>query len=367
MKHEEQEMPARRRVTMQEIAERCGVNQMTVSRVMRNEKYVSEENRARILQVATELGYDPLMNQAARRLRAQRSSETPALNHTIALVFPQLFYTMKYFQTLFIGMLDVASNAMFEVVTTYSDFVTATSFSSGIVRGDVDGVILTNDRGGENSLIPWLRKQTYFENRPIVDLLEIAQDCSCVLPDDVGAARAATAHLLELGHRRIAHYWLTAPWEQGQMARRYEGCRQACEAYGIDPKQCLVTARKQKVHGPEEDSYIPPLLAVLASNPDITAIMAINDLHTSVIRDMLAERGMRVPEDMSIVGFDDTDPMLDTAGNNVLTTVRLPLDALGRTAMTLLIDQVLGKAVSNQQMVLPTELIVRRSTMPPRC
>jgi LacI family transcriptional regulator len=105
-----------------------------------------------------------------------------------------------------------------------------------------------------------------------------------------------------------------------------------------------------------------PLLQLLKTTPQITSILAPNDPAAVVIRHILQVGGYRVPDDISLVGFDDTDPLWDSTGQNMLTTVRLPLHQLGRRAAKLIIEQATTSENNVEKIVLPVELVVRGST-----
>jgi LacI family transcriptional regulator len=113
---------------------------------------------------------------------------------------------------------------------------------------------------------------------------------------------------------------------------------------------------------PGEDGGLP---ALLRAHPEITAIIAHNDpcaIHAILT---LRQAGWRVPEDISVIGCDDTNRLLDATGRNILTTVRLPLCELGRCTAQLLLDRIAGRPIADPPPILPTQLIVRGTTAPP--
>ena len=204
-------------------------------------------------------------------------------------------------------------------------------------------------------------------------------------------ARAEVTHLLELGHRYFLYFrrphHMSVGVHQDQL---YPGYRQACFEHGLDPEQHLIPAEidaelmrfafkadhlTQIILLNSLKAGLPALSPaswaryrrLLEQHPKITAILAPNDATAITLRYLLVMDGKRVPEDYSLVGFDDTDPMLDARGrDNILTTVHLPLRALGQKAARLLIDLLTGQASAQCRIVVPTKLIVRASTAAPR-
>lgn len=186
-----------------------------------------------------------------------------------------------------------------------------------------------------------------------------------MLVDDYGGAYAALAHLFAAGHRHILHFYTddfaaTRPHAQ----RRLNGYYQACHAFNRNPDDHLLPVKWTEWL---EDEYAAYLVSLLQHHPEITAILARNDKHALEVIAALAAQGWKVPDDYSVIGFDDTEPYYGPDGVNSLTTVRSPLGDVGRQAGQLIIDEVLGR---NEQghttMTLPTELIVRKTTSIPR-
>ena len=115
----------------------------------------------------------------------------------------------------------------------------------------------------------------------------------------------------------------------------------------------------------EIDGCYVGLASYLREHPEITAVLAMNDASALRAWALLEREGIRVPRDVSIVGFDDTDPKLDADGRNLLTTVRLPLEELGREAARQLVGAITGRTKREEPVILPTELVVRGSTAVP--
>jgi DNA-binding LacI/PurR family transcriptional regulator len=364
----ESEAQDRRPITLQEIASRCGVHKSTVQRALAGTSRISGRVAKRIRAVAGEMGYDPASQQAARRMAARRHGRE-AINQVIALFFPQNFYRINYFMRIFGGILDVLSPARFDLLTTYTDFDPAISLPQSVARGDVDAALVLAHSSIIRRTFTRLRAVPSFGSRPLATLINPLAGYSCVTADFHRGAYQAVTHLLDLGHRDILHFhglerYQREPHEP-QILQRIAAYHEAYAERGIDSAKHL--------HMEGVDHSVPPpqrlregLARALKKCPKITAILAPNDPDAVQLVEDLKDHGLRVPRDISLIGFDDTNVLLDARRENTLTTVQLPLDDIGREGARLLMRQVQGEAVRNQEIVLDAKLIVRGSTAPPR-
>lgn len=372
-------------VTLKDIADHCGVTVATVSRALRNPERHSKATTERILEVAAELGYDPLHHQGARRLALSRFGKR-IINHLLAVIFPPYFYRANYFAEIFQGLLDVLTPEGYGLLTVNIENDTPLKLPPSFSRGDVDGVISLTDAYLMPQTAAQLRNEPFFGQRPVLSLFFATPGCSAVLIDAQGGAYAAAGHLLDQGHRHLLHFcgpetdaeWSPQDWSYQLLL----GFQRAFVDRGLDPAQhlhyfSLDTKLRdlalQAVNHPKllaldaiGFSANHPLLRTLRAHPEITGILARNDPAALLIRHLLHQGGLRVPEDISLVGFDDTNPMFNERGQNILTTVRLPLRQIGRRAARLMIRQVNDEKTPQEvQIVLPATLIVRGSTAPP--
>jgi LacI family transcriptional regulator len=351
---------------MRDIAQRCGVSRATVSRALSNNtNQQSEETIARIRTVAQEMGYDPVRGLGATRL-AFRQYGVPVLNFAIGMFFSHgSFISSNYFIKMQRGILDAIRNTNFEVYT--SDWHTVET--SGVLpvayrKGDIDGVVTMAQQSHWSDALHLLRSDPSFASRPIVGLVEHLDGCSGVYPEHFSGAYDAAKYMLELGHRTFLHYIGGIPDQPRSVEMvRWSAFAQACSEEGLDANIAL-TRVKRNADDREESTRL--LLSALADNPDATAIIAHDDEQAVWIFETLVRNGYRVPEDFSLLGFDDTDPIFDTRHENILSTVRLPLVDIGREGTSLLIKQITGEAESDVEITVPTELTVRMSTAPPR-
>ncbi|MHB9132387.1 MAG: LacI family DNA-binding transcriptional regulator [Armatimonadota bacterium] len=366
---EESTLPGRA-VTIKDVARQCGVHFMTVSRAVRGDKCVKPATAERILAVAREMGYDFNSGYMGSRLVALRH-RSKVINHIIGVFFPQHLIRNPYFAAMFEGILTVTADAGYtlHVIPSFnpesSESVRLT-LPPSLTRGDLDGAIFTLSISSRSTrLLRQLREEPHFGNRPIVMLMDEFPGCSAVMTDDYQGMTLLMRHLLELGHRHFMHsYWHND--STNTETRRYAAMRDACLAYGLAPEECLhfeVVDWARPLHYRMEQ----PVRSILDTHPEVTAIIAPNDLYAGQVYDILRRNNVRVPEDMSLVGFDDTIPILGDDGRNVLTTVRLPLEQVGREAARHLLAVIEGKEdVQPIRQILPTELLVRRSTGPVR-
>ncbi len=356
-----------RPVTMQDIADLCEVSLITVSRALRFDERVRPETAERIQRAATKLGYNPALHQAARRL-ALRKHGLDVLNHVIALFIGGDALRSLYFTHILRGVMTTASQGGFALLT--ADAMKGPGQNTLLpiyARGDVDGYLFLGWTYATIApLFEQLRTMSSHRAYPMVSLLAPAPGCTAVTADDRGGAYAAVDHLLSLGHRYILHFWGNAlpVGENYFQDERRAGCEQACRDHGVDPQVCL---RSTTTSGatPLHERVSKPLDVMLDRHPEITAIVLPNDAFAQQANEVLKSRRYRVPETMSLVGFDDTEPLPDDMGRNMLTTVHLPLEEIGAAAAQLLIANITGQTTPEAPPPLPASLIVRASTAPP--
>ena len=374
-----------RAATQKLIAARCGVSQMTVSRVLRGDTSISEETASSILTVAREVGYDPMAHDAARRLVLRRSGRKVA-NYLVALVLPQEGLQHAYYATMLQGAWQTLTAAGYSILLVNLPPANETSapveLPISFRRGDVDGMLI---------LCADERVDAFFDNLhhlavPIpqqVYLIKGPFDASVVHTDDRFGAYAATHHLLSLGHRHLLQFVSPGyqPMAGDAFDRRVQGIQRAFQEFELDSHEYLhlmaypagwvaPANRATDGQGPIEEairSYkqMHRFVRYLKEHPEITAIMGVNDATAQHAWYTLSRTGYTLPNDYSIVGFDDTDPVPDIRGNNLLTTVRLPLAEVGRNAARLLLRLLTDGEADQSLNVLPAELVIRSSTAPP--
>ncbi len=365
-----------RPVTLQDVADRCGVAKATVSRALNGNPEINSTTAARIRDMAAALGYDPAHFHQARRLAARRSGRR-VLNHQVALLLPAYFHTSRYFSELFHGLLNTLTPRGYGISISiipgsHADAFPLT-FHPGIVRGEIDGVVLVGHPSHDKKVLPQLRRHLRDYPCPIVTMILPNAGCASVVADDAQGGYLAAQHLIAQGHRHIVYVYDGI--EHHGFFRRRDGLWRALREANIefDPwTSCFpwcgvpIIPHHLETTGALLDSDAAggesSLLRLLREQPDITALLAQNDVTALQIWYLLRSAGYRIPEDISLVGYDDSDPLLDARGRNMLTTIALPLREIGQRAAELLLHQIDTAVVEATGLTLGVELVRRKTT-----
>jgi GntR family transcriptional regulator, arabinose operon transcriptional repressor len=217
---------------------------------------------------------------------------------------------------------------------------------------------------------PALYRQLLDEGFPLVliDRHIVGLSIDAVLPDNVGGAFVAVSHLIELGHRRIA-FISSDNLLTTSVLERLQGYQQALRSGGIPPEPELIFARLPAIPPDDidEDRVIVNnarrIVRYLSGQPLPTAVFALHDRIAISVLEAAVVMGLRVPEDLAIVGFDD-DPLAQKL-RVPLTTIAQPRDQIGRTAAGMIADRIEGRRTETARIVLPTQLVIRRSSGSP--
>lgn len=347
---------ARRRqaVTIKHVATDAGVSLQTVSRVINNEPNVRPSMKERVQSSIDKLGYVPSI--AAQRMSGSRSYLILAINdreRTIA-DWRTRQGTDWVDQMLLGGMLKCAEygyRMIFELVDTHNDHVER-ELGATLAALQPDGVILTPPHS-ENPLITgFLAKRKI----PFARIGSIAMGPGIAMTmDDEGSARRATEHLIGLGHRRIG--FIAGSEDYNLSHWRIDGWREAMEAANL-PHDGLCTTGDFSY-----DSGVTAANKLLDLETPPTAIIASNDQMTLAALDTANQRGLNVPEDLSLISFDNTPVVRFTVPQ--LTAVDQPIAATFSKAVELLITNG-DTTVQDQPVVTEGSLVERSSTAPPR-
>lgn len=331
------------KITISEIAKIAGVSKTTVSRVLNNKPDVDPATREKILALISETGFQP--NAFAKAISQQNSRYIGLLiPHKAEYVFSNPFYT-----EVMRGVSTEVDSRGYYLLLCYAHEV---NYLDIYRQKRVDGFILLSPGSYHRNIIDSLNE----ENVPFVSTAKISDQESMTFVDidNFRAGMLVMEHLISLGHQRIAYIGkptLTSSIE------RMESHRAVLEKYHLpyDPAMVLVTEKSSIESGHDTTLELlrlpkPPTAIFLAN--DVMAFGAIQAIH---------ESGLRVPEDISVVGFDDV-PQASYV-NPPLTTVRQPAFEKGVCAAHLLIDWLEGEDVQKAQ-ILEVELVVRESTAP---
>jgi LacI family transcriptional regulator len=377
----ESEQNKARVVTLSDIAERCGVTKVTVSRALRDPERHSKALTQKIFAAAKEMGYDITLNQDAQKM-AMRKYGHRVINHIIALLFPAHFTRTRYFSDMFEGIAEALSTEGFGILTISINNIDEKDLPAISRRVKVDGVLLYTGGPLIFDTITRLKSLISFKDLPIVSLLTPHLECSLISADVKKGMYDATVHLFQLGHRHIVYIKgksddlpLGPPNDQ-----QLEGIIQAYHDNGLNPDTYLHTipfgiefwemAFNPQMHirmGAIETitrKVQHPIVNMLNDYPEITAIIAPNDMSANIIYHLMRSVKLNVPEDISLIGADDTDPIYDDDGENILTTLKMPLQHIGSSAATLIVEQINNVKYKKTEVCLPTQLVIRKTTGP---
>jgi DNA-binding LacI/PurR family transcriptional regulator len=333
-------------VRLKDIAERAGVSVMTVSKALRDEPDVSAVTKARIKLMAQQMGYVPDSTAQGLRTRTTKLFGVVISSMTDP-VFPRTVMAIE----------ERAHELGYDILLMHT--MNKTEREEACIRRllsrRVDGMFVMP----VYRIDPEARIYQELAARltPTVLLGPAAKFCSqfvSVQVDDMVASQAATQHLLSLGHRRIAFLAgpLAAPWSH----ERFEGYRRALREAGTDVDDRLVFQAGSTV-----DDGTKAALQMLNESCEVTAIQTASDLVAIGCANALLNQGVKIPQDLSIVGFGN---ILTSEYFRVpLTTVRQPKLRLGLAAMDAMSQILRGQRPESKR--LPAELIVRASTAPP--
>ncbi len=325
---------------MRDVAQLAGVSIQTVSAVVNNKPDITQETRTRVLAAVEQLKYQPY--SIARSLRTRQT-------RTIALVVSNI-------ASVAIATMASAAEAhahsfgySLTLYNTHNDVERETSYFNTAVQQWVDGVVFIPARGrlGRLDIL-----QAAGIPAVAIDRIPDAYSGPAVMLDNLKAGRLAGEHLLDLGHRYIAH--IGGPMDIRLARERFVGFQQALEARGLASGSCVMEEAFTCQSG-----YLA-MQQLLTYQPQPTAIFAANDLMAIGAMRAVDEAGLRVPHDISIVGVDD----IEVAGFQTppLTTIRQPFTELATLGVQLLLDILAGKELVQPQLVIEPTLIVRQST-----
>lgn len=347
-------MLKKKQATLIDIAATVGVAPMTVSRVVSGNGYVSEKTRQKVLQAVKEMNYR--RNGVARNLKRQRTE-------TIGLVIGDI--SNPYSTELANAVretLSVQGFNLFICISEHSAKEDIIAFES-LVNHSVDGLIVAtrSNVAGDEHLREIVDSQ--------VPVVVIGRDFQHEIVDYVSADNLhggfeATQHLIDLGHERIG--FIGASLSAGSSLKRLQGYLNALEAHGIPVDERLITGRKEAVSGvpgysTEKMGYegMKRLLS-LPNRP--TAIFARNDFTAIGAMTAIKEAGLKIPQDIAIVGFDDIPLAIHTSPT--LTTVRQPMRLQGQLAAEMLLQRIESEnAIERHERILNCELIIRESSV----
>lgn len=332
------------RTKIKDIARVAGVSTATVSRALSDSSLVTEATREKVREAASQLNYRA--NVRARNLRIQKSM-------AVLLVVRNM--SNPFYLEIFKGVEAIARAAGYVLLmgNTEDDPEREAEYFDMLHDGQADGMILMTGAVPSDHVV--LRPASGLA--PIVVALEAVEDCDLahVQIDNRAAAKEAVNYLLSLGHRRIAHICGPLPEILGRL--RLDGYRTAMAEAGLE-----IPDHYEPVGDYSSQSGRECCASLFDRDEPPTAIFAANDEMAFGAIGELRRRGLSVPEDVSVVGFDNL--FISESYSPALTTVNQPRIEIGQTAMTMLLDIISARQSTPQTIEMPTELVVRQSTGP---
>ncbi|QKX17234.1 LacI family DNA-binding transcriptional regulator [Microbulbifer sp. YPW1] len=335
--------------TIADVAREAGVSPMTVSRVINGEDNVRSRTREIVNAAIKSLGYTP--NSAARSLAGGAQIKIGLMHSNLSA---------SYLSAFLIGALEQTSRYNIQLVVEHCDVeLNADSVAAHMLNGGVEAMLLPPPLSDLPAVLEVLESS---ETPAVLIASELPRNnISVVKIDDYQAAYEMTRHIASLGHRRIG--FITGDRGQQVSLRRLEGYRQALKDSGLAPSAELEVegffTYRSGLLGAEQllDLELPP-----------TAIFACNDEMAAATISVAQRRGLDIPKDLTVCGFDDT--ALATTIWPELTTIHQPVVDMSRAAVDLLVKKVravrAGEAEQGQQVQLDFTLIRRRSDAPPK-
>lgn len=333
------------KVTILDVARESGVSYSTVSRVLNGFDFVKGSTRERVLEAAEKLGY--VANIQARSLAGGRTQ-------IVGILVPGL--DNGYITEIVSGIDQELSQSDYDLMlyTTHRFRGKESLYVKTIANGLVDGLILLVPHNSEN----------YLEALPtddfpyvLVDQIDTTHQSTSVDATNWQGAYDAVTYLISLGHRRVG--FITGHLSLNSARERLDGYRAALQHHHLPIEDCLIV---EGDYSTKSGYTAAKQLLALKSTP--TAIFAANDLTAFGVYDAVLEAGLHIPDQMSVIGFDDVP--LASLVYPKLTTIRQPLVQIGRVAVRLLLERLEDPEKEARRVTLATELVIRESTAPPR-
>jgi len=333
----------KKKIQMADIARLAGVSTATVSRALNGSALINEETSLRIMELARSLNYT--INLGAKNLRSGHNS-------TIAVVIPynpqnRQSISDPFFLAMLGSLADALTDKQYDLLLSRVDSDHLDNIAALYDSGRVGGIII-GQWGHHDQLNDLARRQLPF----VAWGAQLPQQLYCsVGSDNQSGGQLATEHLISLGHKRIA---FMGDKNLPEPEKRHSGYQKALRKAGLKPEAQL---------------YIPSSFAPLDAQRamkehldkhglNFDALVAASDIVAIGAMGVLREQGYRVPEDVSVVGYDDVEPAAHSFPP--LTTVRQPLDLAGAALVQCLVEAISGAQPRSQ--ILPTELVIREST-----
>jgi LacI family transcriptional regulator len=333
------------KVTIVEVAKKAQVSLGTVSRVINNDVHVAPETRERVSAVIQDMGY--VANHQARGLKGMKTN-------VIGVLVPDL--ATSYIGEILHGIDGELALHQFELMlfTTHRTAIKEASYVANMVQGMVDGLLLVLPRSLADYTGTLAQHKFPFV---LIDHQGTGKPCPAVGATNWQGGYSATEYLIKLGHKRIG--FITGSMDLGCSQDRLKGYRSALRTYHIPEIPELIYEGDFS----QKDGYAGASVLLDLPVPP-TAIFASNDVMAMGVMDAVRNQNLRIPDDISIVGFDNINQ--SAMVYPPLTTVHQPLEQMGRVATQMLLGILKTRINDVGRIELPTELIVRSSASAPK-
>lgn len=331
------------KVTIYDVAKRAGVSISTASKALNDRKDVGDTTKEKIRVIAKELNYEP--SHFARALAMRKTENIGVLT---GRYYSSPVLTNPFYSKIIEGIEEQLINNNLNLLTNVlrKEQIEALEIPKMVKEKNVDGLILLGYMPEEfvdmvaGKGLPVVAVDNYLQNKSV----------SSIVMDDVAGAYAAVSHLIKTGHKHIAY--LSGPSKRNSFKMRGDGYRKALAEAGMTPDESKVIYNE--VESPGYD-WMKKVLE--GGMPD--AIFFCNDVSAIYAINMLKEQGIRVPEDISVIGFDNID--LGQHFIPSISTVDIDKEKMGMKAVDMLLERISKKAVKAETIVFPVNLIVRDS------
>jgi LacI family transcriptional regulator len=332
------------KITIYEVAKKAGVSISTASKALNDRKDVGEDTKERIREIAREMNYEP-----SHFARALAMRKTGSIGVITVRYYQAPMLTNPFYSKIIEGIEEELINYNLNLVTNVlrRDQVENFEIPKMVKEKSVDGIILLGHM--PEKFVKMLIDKA--SAAVMVDNEAGSIPISSVLMENMEGARKAVEYLIETGHRKIAY--VSGPSDRYSFLQRAQGYRKAHKLKGLQVDEKLVIFNDK-----EESGY--EWMKVILNGPDKPdAIFACNDVHAILAINMLKDNGLSVPEDVSVMGFDNID--LSEHFIPSLTTVDINKPAMGSKAVQILMDIINTKKNKVEKVIFPTSIIVRNS------
>jgi LacI family transcriptional regulator len=334
--------------TIKDVAKKANVSIATVSLVINDNKRISPETKIKVNKAIQDLHYYP--SHSARGLVSQKTGNIGFILSEDHFLRSEPFYTRIFLGTEF----EARHSELYILLTTVpSNFSGEDKLPRFILQKNVDGIIIAGKIPETfiNSLNKYELPLVFVDYHPHMEKFPV------VMIDNISGGFTATQHLINLGHKNIA--FIAGDINHPSIHDRFQGYKLALERSNIGYDLNLA---KVDEHYPARENGYKAAEEILKQNKKITAIFACNDAMAIGVMQYLKENSLRIPDDISLIGFDDVEA--DLSLDPPLTTIRVPKIEMGVEVMRLMTDILKNRSKTPKKVLIPIDLVIRKSTGP---